>query len=51
MRFSLEPPDADALELERQKRSQRRINGLLLVLDILLLGFVIYEIIAKLGSI
>ena len=50
MRYNPAPVDPEALELERQKKSQRRINGLLLIIDIALLGFVIYEIIAKIAS-
>jgi hypothetical protein len=48
MRYNPEPIDAETLELERQKRSQRRINVLLLVLDLLLLGLMIYELTARL---
>ncbi|MFA5235316.1 MAG: hypothetical protein WC399_00470 [Bacilli bacterium] len=48
MRYNPEPIDAETLEYERQKRSQRRINVLLLVLDIALLGLVIYELTARL---
>jgi hypothetical protein len=50
MRYNPEPLDPDLLELERQKRSQRRINGLLIFIDMAFLGFVIYEIIAKISS-
>jgi hypothetical protein len=47
MKYQIEPVDADKLELERQKLSQRRINALLVIIDVALLGLVIYEIIAK----
>ncbi len=39
--------DIEAQELARQKKSQRRINILLLVIDLALLAFVIYEIVEK----
>jgi len=51
MTYQIEPLDADKLELERQKKSQRRINILLIIIDLALLGFVIYEIIEKFSSI
>ena len=47
MKYSQEPLDEQQLELERQKKSQRRINVLLIVIDVALLGLVIYEIIAR----
>jgi len=51
MKFSLEPADAEQLELQRQKRSQRRINILLLLIDFGLLGLVVYEIIVKFATV
>jgi len=47
MKFTLEPIDAAQLELERQKKSQRRINILLLLIDVALLGLVVYEIVVR----
>lgn len=51
MTYQPEPLDADKLELERQKKSQRRINILLIIVDLALLGFVIYEIIERFSNI
>jgi uncharacterized membrane protein len=51
MTYQPEPLDVDNLELERQKKSQRRINILLIIVDLALLGFVIYEIIEKFANI
>ena len=51
MTYQTEPLDADKLELERQKKSQRRINILLIIVDLALLGFVIYEIIERFSNI
>lgn len=47
MKYLQEPLDEQKIELERQRKSQRRINVLLIVIDVALLGLVIYEIIAR----
>ena len=50
MRFELEPKNPELQELERQKKSQRRINTLLIVINLVLLGLVIYELIVKISK-
>ncbi len=49
MALSQEPQHIDDLEILRQKRQHRRIFLVLLFIDILLMGFVVFDVLRLLG--